>query len=96
MWKFTDSASLKVGKDYSPVTDFISNQWYNADNDMLGEGNFYGRRPAGLTLGIGDFELAALVPSYGSDARHHRHRHQRHHRQATPTPTFRDSRRATC
>jgi hypothetical protein len=67
VWKFTDSASLKVGKDYSPVTDFISNQWYNADNDMLGEGNFYGRRPAGLTLGIGNFELAALVPSYGSD-----------------------------
>jgi hypothetical protein len=67
VWKFTDSAYLKVGKDYSPVTDFISNQWYNADNDMLGEGNFYGRRPAGLTLGIGDFELAALVPSYGAD-----------------------------
>ena len=42
---------LKVGKDYSPVTDFISNQWFDADDDLLGEGNFYGRRPAGLTLG---------------------------------------------
>ena len=27
-WKFTDNAFLKVGKDYSPITDFISNQWY--------------------------------------------------------------------
>src|SRR5512147_656933 len=64
VWKINDTFSLKVGKDYSPVTDFISNQWFNADNDMLGEGNFYGRRPAGLTLGIGNFELAALTPSY--------------------------------
>ncbi len=66
-WKFSDYGWLKVGKDYSPVTDFISNQWYNADNDLLGEGNFYGRRPAGLTLGLGDFELAFLATSYGTD-----------------------------
>jgi len=45
VWKFSDNASLKVGKDYSPVTDFISNQWYDGDNDLLGNGNFYGRRP---------------------------------------------------
>ena len=66
-WKFSDNAWFKVGKDYSPVTDFVSNQWFNADNDLLGEGNFYGRRPAGLTLGLGNFELAALTPSYGAD-----------------------------
>jgi hypothetical protein len=66
-WKFSDYGWLKVGKDYSPVTDFISNQWYNADNDLLGEGNFYGRRPAGVTLGLGDFELALLANSYGTD-----------------------------
>ena len=65
VWKFADDASLKVGKDYSPVTDFISNQWFNGDNDLLGEGNFYGRRPSGLTLIVGNFELAALTPSYG-------------------------------
>ena len=34
---------------------------------MLGNGNFYGRRPAGLTLIFGDFELAFLAPSYGAD-----------------------------
>ena len=67
MWKFSDNGGLKIGKDYSPVTDFISNQWYSADTDLLGEGNFYGRRPGGLTLILGDFELAALVPSYGAD-----------------------------
>jgi len=66
-WKFSDYGWLKVGKDYSPVTDFISNQWYNGDNDLLGEGNFYGRRPAGVTLGLGDFELAFLATSYGTD-----------------------------
>jgi hypothetical protein len=67
VWKFSDNAWLKVGKDYSPVTDFISNQWWGADNDLLGEGNFYGRRPAGLTLGIGDLEVAFLATSYGTE-----------------------------
>jgi hypothetical protein len=65
-WMFSDNASLKIGKDYSPVTDFISNQWYDGDADLLGNGNFYGRRPVGLTLGIRGFELAALTPSYGT------------------------------
>ena len=64
-WKFSDNAWLKVGKDYSPVTDFISNQWFDGDNDLLGEGNFYGRRPNGITLGIGNFELAFLNPQQG-------------------------------
>ena len=65
-WKFSDSGWLKVGKDYSPTTDFISNQWYDADNDLLGNGNFYGRRPQGITLGIGNFELAFLTPQQGN------------------------------
>jgi len=65
-WKFSDNAFLKVGKDYSPVTDFISNQWFDGDNDLLGNGNFYGRRPSGLTLGLGDFELALLTPQQGN------------------------------
>jgi hypothetical protein len=65
-WNFSDKAFLKVGKDYSPVTDFISNQWFDADADLLGNGNFYGRRPAGVTLGLADFELALLATSYGT------------------------------
>jgi hypothetical protein len=67
VWKFSDNASLKVGKDYSPVSDFISSQFYDADGQQYGEGEFYGRRPAGLTLILGNFELAALTPSYGAD-----------------------------
>ena len=67
VWKFTDNAWLKVGKDNATVTDVISNQMYDADGNLYGEGNFYGRRPAGLTLGIGEFELAFLTPSYGAD-----------------------------
>jgi hypothetical protein len=66
VWKFSDNAALKVGKDYSPVTDFISNQWYNDDGDLLGEGNFYGKRPAGLTLILGNLELAFLSPQQGN------------------------------
>jgi hypothetical protein len=67
VWKMSDNLSWKLGKDYSPTTDFISNAWYASDNDLLGDGNFYGRRPAGLTLILGNFELAALVPSFGAD-----------------------------
>jgi len=66
VWKFSDNASLKVGKDYSPVTDFISNQWFDADNDLLGTGNFYGRRPQYIGLYVGGFELAFLTPQQGN------------------------------
>jgi len=66
IWKFSDNAFLKVGKDNSPVTDFISNQVYDTDANLLGNGNFFGRRPSGVTLGLGDFELAFLQTSYGS------------------------------
>lgn len=61
VWMFADNAWLKVGKDYSPVTRFISGQVFNEDAGLLGAGNFYGRRPGGLTLGIGGFELALLT-----------------------------------
>ncbi|RPJ77228.1 MAG: porin [Desulfobacteraceae bacterium] len=59
-WKFADNMTLKVGKDYSPVTDFISGQVFDSDAGLLGQGNFYGRRPAGLFLNIGALELALL------------------------------------
>jgi hypothetical protein len=61
VWDFSDNAWLKVGKDYSPVTRFISGQVFAEDAGLLGAGSFYGRRPAGLTLGIGTFELALLT-----------------------------------
>jgi hypothetical protein len=59
-WKFADGMELKVGKDYSPTTDFVSGQVFDSDAGLLGQGNFYGRRPAGLFLNIGALELALL------------------------------------
>jgi hypothetical protein len=61
VWKFSENAALKVGKDYSPVTQAISNQVFNSDDDMEGSGVFHGRRPGGLTLMVGGFELALLT-----------------------------------
>ena len=90
VWKFSDMASLKIGKDYSPVTDFISNQWYDSDADLLGNGNFYGRRPAGATLILGDFELAFLAPSYGADVGTTATGINGSTGGQTPTPTSRD------
>jgi hypothetical protein len=66
VWKFSDGASLKVGKDYSAVTDFISNQWYDQDGDLLGEGNFYGKRPAFIGLNVGSFEINFMTPIQGN------------------------------
>ena len=67
-WQFSDTASLKVGKDYSPVTDGnMSNQVFDADNDMEGTGHFHGRRPAYIGLYVGNFEFAALSPIYGNN-----------------------------
>jgi hypothetical protein len=60
-WKFADNASLKVGKDYSPVTRFISSQVFGSDDGLLGSGNFYGKRPGMIGLQIGGFEIAAIT-----------------------------------
>lgn len=60
-WKFADNATLKVGKDYSPVTEFISGQVFDSDAGLLGIGNFYGRRPSMLGLNIGALELALIT-----------------------------------
>jgi|WetSurMetagenome_2_1015567.scaffolds.fasta_scaffold47658_1 hypothetical protein len=67
VWNFSDNAWLRVGKSTSTLTDSISNQFFDADKNMYGVGEFYGRRPAGVTLGIGDFELAFLPTSYGTE-----------------------------
>jgi hypothetical protein len=61
VWNFSDNAALKVGKDYSPVTQNISNQVFNFDDDMEGSGTFHGRRPGGLTLILGDLQVALLT-----------------------------------
>jgi hypothetical protein len=60
IWTFAENAALKIGKDFSPVTQPISNQVFNDDDNLEGSGVFHGRRPAGLTLIMGGFELAFL------------------------------------
>ena len=60
-WKFADNMTLKVGKDYSPVTEFLSGQVFDSDAGLLGQGNFYGRRPGMLGLNIGALELALIT-----------------------------------
>jgi hypothetical protein len=61
IWKFSDNAGLKVGKDYSPVTRFISGQVFGSDDGLLGSGDFYGKRPGQLALQLGGFEIAAIT-----------------------------------
>lgn len=60
VWNFADGAALKVGKDYSPVSQLFSNQVFNNDDDMEGSGAFHGRRPGGLSLIVGGLEVALL------------------------------------
>ena len=61
-WNF-GAGTLKVGKDYTPVNQFISSQAFDGDLGLLGIGTFYGRRPAGLELGFGRLRIALLDPS---------------------------------
>jgi hypothetical protein len=56
---------LKVGKDYTPVSQFISGQVYDADLGLLGIGTMYGNREAQVAFGFGGFEIALIQPSSG-------------------------------
>ena len=60
-WNF-GAGTLKVGKDYSPVSQFISTQAFDTDLGLLGIGAFYGKRPAGIELGFGRLRIALLDP----------------------------------
>jgi hypothetical protein len=62
-WKFADNMSLKVGKDYTPVSQFVSTQTFFEDLGLLGIGTTYGRRPGQIALQIGGFELALIQPN---------------------------------
>jgi hypothetical protein len=66
VWNFSDTSWLRVGKSYTPVSNFISNQFFDADNNLWGSGEFYGGRAQGLTLGVGSFQFALLTPQQGN------------------------------
>jgi len=60
-WDF-GPATLKVGKDYTPVKQFISGQASNEDLGLLGVGTAYGSRHGQLALSFGGFEIALINP----------------------------------
>ena len=65
-WKFSDAGKLRVGKSYTPSSQFISGQAYGDDLGLLGIGTNYGRRVPGLQLMMGGFTVALLES--GADA----------------------------
>jgi hypothetical protein len=70
VWKFTEGWGLKVGKDYTPITFFLSGQVFDNDAGLLNVGNAYGSRRAQLALegklGPGMLKVA-LIDSTTSD-----------------------------
>ncbi len=68
VWKFSDNASLKVGKDYSPVSNLVSGQVFADDAGLLGQGDFYGKRPGQIGLQIGAFEIAFITNALKNSA----------------------------
>jgi hypothetical protein len=63
-WNF-GSGTLKVGKDYTPVSQFISGQVYDGDLGLLGVGTQYGSRSGQIAFGFGGFEIALINPNTG-------------------------------
>jgi hypothetical protein len=63
-WDF-GAATLKVGKDYSPTSQFISGQVYDGDLGLLGIGTGYSARNSQIALSFGGFEVALLDPRSG-------------------------------
>jgi hypothetical protein len=64
VWNF-GAGTLKVGKDYTPVSQFISGQAIDGDIGLLGIGTVYGSRVGQVALGFGGFEIALISPSTG-------------------------------
>jgi len=60
-WNF-GPASLTVGKDYTPVSQFISGQAFDVDLGLLGIGTQYGNRVGQLKLDWGGFQIALIDP----------------------------------
>ena len=65
VWKFADGWGLKVGKDYTPITFFLSGQVFDADAGLEQVGNAYGARRGQIAvegnLGPGQFKFATIT-----------------------------------
>jgi hypothetical protein len=60
VWNF-GAGALKVGKDYSPITHFVSSQAFDTDLGLLGYGAPYGGRPGQVALTFGGFDVALIT-----------------------------------
>ena len=63
-WNF-GAGKLKVGKDYTPVTQFTSGQVFDTDLGLLGIGAFYGSRFGQVAFQFGGFQIALVNPTSG-------------------------------
>jgi hypothetical protein len=54
---------MKVGKDYTPVDQFVSGQVFDDDLGLLGVGTQYGSRHGQIAFGFGNFEVALVNPT---------------------------------
>ncbi len=63
-WNF-GAGTLKVGKDYTPVSQFISGQVFDGDLGLLGIGTFYGSRRGQIELAFGKFRIALIDSTTG-------------------------------
>ena len=66
-WDF-GAATLKVGKDYTPIAQFTSGQIFGGDAGLLGQGAAYGGRNGQISLSFGGFEIAAITNQGGAIA----------------------------
>jgi hypothetical protein len=63
-WKFADGWGLKIGKDYTPITFFLSSQVFDSDSNLQFLGEAYGARRGQLAvegkLGPGMLKIALI------------------------------------
>lgn len=64
VWDF-GAGKLKVGKDYTPVKQFISGQAFDGDIGLLGRGTAYGSRFGQIALSFGGLEIALVDQTSG-------------------------------
>jgi hypothetical protein len=63
-WDF-GAGKMKVGKDYSPTSQFISGQVFDGDLGLLGVGTQYSGRHGQLAFSFGNFQIALIDSDTG-------------------------------
>ena len=61
-WNF-GGGTLLIGQDYTPTTEWASNQVWAGDNDLIGYGMAYGGRQPQIKLKVAGFEVALISPA---------------------------------